>query len=158
VKPGNLFSFKIKIITFISTSVCLILITLWGCGIYAIDKALQAPYGLSISDLDLVFWGDNEDDLEGYNLWYKKHEYELYKRCYYKGGSSTPTPTIQKKAGQTEKYTISTDEYAPQDSIESFNALNINDGTIFYFAVSSYPYLDGNIAESGKAEFGRWPN
>jgi hypothetical protein len=146
-----------RVILYATLAICLILGLLSSCGIYAIDRVLKAPYGLSISDIYLVFWGENEDDLQGYNLWYKKKENELYKRCVLKGGVSTPTPTIPKKTGQTEKYTVSTEDYSPQDSVESFKDINTNEGTTFYFAVSSYPYLDRNIAESGKAEFGLWP-
>jgi hypothetical protein len=156
VRHRNLLSCKIRLIIGATAVAFLTLAFFWSCGIYAIDKALKAPYGLNISDLDLVFWGDNEDDLQGYNLWYKKNEYELYKRCVSKDGS-TPTPTIPKKAGLTEKYTIITNDYTPQDSTESFNDLNKNENMTFYFAVSSYPYLDRNVVESGKAEFGRWP-
>jgi hypothetical protein len=145
-----------RLILYATPAVCLILGLLSSCGIYAIDRALKAPYGPSISDIYLKFYGDNEDDLQGYNLWYKKEANDLYKRFSLKDGS-IPTPTIIKKAGQTEQYTISTDDYSPQDSNQSFKEINDLNGTKFYFAVSSYPYLDRNIAESGKTEFGIWP-
>ena len=155
MKPGNRISLRIKQIICAAFSVCIILTFLLSCGLYAINIALKAPYNQYISDLDLKFTGDNEDNLEGYNLWYKKKEHELYKRFYYKGGLSTPTPTIPKKTGQTEHYTVITDDYAPQDSIDSFNEISTNEGTKFYFAVSAY---GTGAAESGKVEFGIWPN
>ena len=154
MKPGNLFSFKIKITTFISTSVCLILIFLWGCGIYAIDKALKAPYNLNPPELALIFTGDNEDGLLGYNIWYKINEYEFYKRCYYKSAISTPTPTITKTGEPIQEYTVSLNDLWPQDSSQNFVEINDTEGTKFYFAVSAY---GTGVAESGKAEFGQWP-
>ena len=152
MKPGNLFSFKIKVTTFISTSVCLILIFLWGCGIYAIDTALKAPYNLNPPDLALIFTGDNEDGLLGYNIWYKVNEYEFYQRCYYNKEMSTPT--ITKTGEPIKKYTVSLFELSPA-SIKNFVDINRTEGTTFYFAVSAY---GTGVAESGKAEFGRWPN
>jgi hypothetical protein len=118
-----------------------------GCGIYAFDEALMAPYNLSMGLEELTFYGDDEEFLEGYNLWYKESLLDTYQRCWY--DAELNTPTIPKKGGATEEYIVDMTLLSPLGG-KSFSEI----GSSFYFAVSAY---GEGIAESGKAEFGLWP-
>jgi hypothetical protein len=135
----------------LSTLLALSILLISGCGIYAIDEALKAPYNLSQGLLELTFYGDDEDHLTGYNLWYKESEYDFYQRCYY--DTELNTPTIPKKGGSTEEYTVTITLLSPLGG-KSFSEIHSDEGSSFYFAVSAYGV---GIAESGKAEFGLWP-
>ena len=130
-----------------------------GCGLYAIDSALLPPYNLSNTADSLTFYGDDEplDDealLLGYNLWYKEETGYFYTKCNY--NDAPKTPTIDKEAGATVKYTVYLSDLYPQDDDSSFYDINDdNDSKKFYFAVSAY---GTGIEESGKAAFPRWPD
>jgi hypothetical protein len=126
----------------------LLCLFLCSCGLYDIDAALMAPYGLSMTLGNLIFYGDDEALLEGYNLWYKESSGVFYTRCEYEG--MLPTPTIAKTGEATSLYTVDIGLLSPQDSKDSFKDLGIS----YYFAVSAY---GTGMAESGKAEFGLWP-
>ena len=138
--------------------ICIILsgiitICLTGCGIYAIDTALLAPYNLSNTTDSLMFYGDDEPLLLGYNLWYKEDTGDFYVRCYYYG--ELKTPTIDRQAGATVQYTVDLHFLYPQDDGRSFYEIYDQDSRKFYFAVSAY---GTGIEESGKAAFPLWPN
>lgn len=122
-----------------------------GCGIYAFDLALMAPYNLSIGLDELTFYGDDEELLDGYNLWYKEGPLDTYERCYY--DTELNTPTILKKGGAADQYTVNMTLLSPLGD-KSFSEIHFNEGSTFYFAVSAY---GTGIAESGKAGFGLWP-
>lgn len=123
-----------------------------GCGIYAFDLALMAPYNLSIGLDELTFYGDDEELLDGYNLWYKEGPLDTYERCYY--DTKLNTPTILKKGGAADQYTVDMKLLSPLGG-DSFREIYDDDNeTTFYFAVSAY---GTGIAESGKAGFGLWP-
>ncbi|HUT65275.1 MAG TPA: hypothetical protein VMZ05_03895 [Spirochaetota bacterium] len=125
-----------------------------GCGIYAIDAALMAPYNLTNTTDSLSFYGDDEALLQGYNVWYKEETGYFYKRCYYY--NELNTPTIDKEIGATVIYTVDLQDLYPQEDKKSFYEINYNDKLKkFYFAVSAY---GTGIAESGKAAFPRWPD
>jgi hypothetical protein len=123
-----------------------------GCGIYTIDEALKAPYNLSIGLDELTFYGDDDEELlDGYNLWYKENFLDTYERCWY--NEELNTPTIPKEWGVGDKYTVDMMLLSPLGD-ESFSDIHDNKGSTFYFAVSAY---GTGIAESGKAGFGLWP-
>ena len=135
------------------TALLFLCFSVFSCGIYDIDEALKAPYNLSMTPEELKFYGDDEALLEGYNLWYKESEQDLYKRCERDG--LLTSPTVVKTGEATSLYTIDINRLSPQDSSKSFYDINTTDNTEFYFAVSSY---GTGMAESGKAAFGLWPS
>ena len=147
------------VILYTATSLFLLLSSLSSCGIYAIDKALKAPYSPHMDTLKLYFTADDEANLLGYNIWYKVNAGDLYKRCDIDydsdGDGDFRVPTIDKNGSGTMVYQVDVDDLYPQDLPGgSFLKIYEDNGTQFYFAVSSYGI---GIAESGKTEFGRWP-
>jgi hypothetical protein len=131
----------------------LLLAAVAACGIYDVDDALMAPYNGYMTPETLNFTGDDEPLLDGYNLWYRIEPDEPYQRCWY--NNELHTPTIDKTGKATDQYTVAISLLSPQDSNYSFVELHDKEGTYFYFAVSSY---GSGIAESGKLDFGRWPD
>ncbi len=158
---------SIKILTLIFSALPFILC---GCGIYTIEEALRPPFDLHMSDIKLYLSGYNtEEYFSGYVIWYKEIDDTFYYNCIYKDINAYPTiPRLENmEAGWVEYYDYTSDVDNPRIEyvieIENLKPISPDktfielkgEGKKFYFAVSAY---GENGAESGKAEFGRWPD
>ena len=162
----------------------LLALTAVGCGIYTVNDALNRPFGISVSALDLKFsgyngFGEHEDErvpevlFLGYTLWYKESAGDIYRPIQYKSRYSVPTVPFIDDLGTpqwpsdwvaTQDFRLDSNnprvEYTIliDDMIHPIKGYSFNDAQLasqsFYFAVSASG-TDGR--ESEKVEFGRWP-
>ena len=130
------------------------LVIIYGCGIYTTEGALNPPFSISMDGQKLKFSGYNpEDDFSGYILWYKDNEYDEYFVCVYK--ETIDKPTIHKfedmepgwvdaidNRGDPENpridYTVLIADLKHFEKNKGFVTLYNEEGSNFYFAVSSY--------------------
>lgn len=160
-----------KIIFFSNIIISLFfLIVITNCGIYVTVDAPNPPFSISMGQDTLKFSGDDAE--AGYILWYKENDEDDYTVCVYKDNNQD-IPTIPEYdelikpqwAGWVQyddfsnppeiKFTIFISDLEHFEEGESFDILYNNEGTHFYFAVSSY--YDSDV-ESEKVEFGIWPS
>jgi hypothetical protein len=136
-----------------------------GCGIYTVEVALNPPFGISMSSVQLKFRGENaEPEFSGYILWFKEREEDPFRVVQYNGDLTRPTipvvpfealpgiTLVSVGAGIVE-YTVDIAYMEHPDSNKSFLDLK-DEGGVFFFGVSTAG--TGGL-ESEKVEFGQWP-